>query len=369
MVHRKMKRTRRKERTKRRPKVKRTKMKKVRMKRSKMNKKNNRRKRTKKKNRKEKKGGGWEGDYEWFTDNKWKRRDEIKEERLQSMLGKLKSLRQNDISMVWTPYEFRILEIGQGWEQAKESDAIDTRSMTKRKGYAAPETAEGSVMPEAQAQQHVSKDDMQKIMGPMLLTDNEIQDRRLTPLDIPTWEDPYKEVRHKVSFCNEKEIEYKTVIFAYNFCVAGKGEKKSKVFSELVDKYTKLVKEYIHFRDHYMKQNSGRWSYRQNTGEVWTSQNAEHAGKIWKQKKINEASKQIHMNTALKLAAGATALGVGALTGTGLGAASVATAVGAAGHAAYREYREKQKRENPHIPYNPTQSDYQEEYNPIQARY
>jgi hypothetical protein len=131
MVHRKVvntsrKRTRRKERSKSRSRVKRTrsKMKRSRVKRirSKMKRsrtKMNKNKSKRKKGRKEMKGGGWEGDYEWFTEN-FKRRVEIGIEGWQKALGKLKSIRQNSISMVWSPYEFRILEIGGEWDKAKK---------------------------------------------------------------------------------------------------------------------------------------------------------------------------------------------------------------------------------------------------------
>jgi hypothetical protein len=218
--------------------------------------------------------------------------------------------------MVWSPYEFRILEIGGEWEKAKQKDDDESKGRGEF-----PYLVERNAL----------SDRKQWSENPMWLNKEELEDNRLKEIDLPNADKKGIEVKYRVRFCNATEISYKTVVFAYNYCKAGKREKKSPVFSALVDKYTNLVKEYLYFRDYYLKKDEKRWSYMQADGQMWTPENAGPVGTAWKNKMIKEANTQIKSRNLMKSAVGATLTGAAILGTGGIAGGIAGSALGAHG--------------------------------------
>jgi hypothetical protein len=324
MVQRSVKRTRRKERskdkskrrsrvkrTKHRSRTKRTKMKKGRT-RSKINK---NKQRSKKKDRKElQKGGGWEGDYEWFTSN-YKSipgiqalLDSSKWNNAKAFFSSIKN-NNNNTKIEFSPFQFRILKIGTSWKAVKDKDkGINSKT------YPGTELQKGEW--ERRLQQIGVPDDggvrQQEAEG-----------------EATSESKHYTEIKNRVEFCRNHEKQLKSIVWAEGIA-RDKLSTMDEVGRLIMDQYLHeingsetgvVLDSYFTFRT-WLGQDENRWTYDSSPEGL----------KDYKNQLINEAKSSIRNRKILAGLGGAAAAFAGTM-GTG-GILPGALAVGAAGHAA-----------------------------------
>jgi len=260
-----------------------------------MNKKGNRRKRTRKKDRKEIRGGapvgfGSEGDYEWFSD-KYKPTKYIKEIVKGSAWQKTKtwmtSLRRNNTVVEFSPYQYRLLEIGQKWQEAMREDEkinSDTWMQVTPGGTGQTEMqrvwedklrevggAQGGALPHLPYSYRTTAAPVVSTAAPVIATAVPVSVGEATTATTTLVEPNFfNEISHRVEFCRDNEVELKSIIRAVQSVRASKNSGK-EVTKAIMTHYINSIDgshmsapanltNYFGFRD-WLGQDENKWGY------------------------------------------------------------------------------------------------------------
>jgi len=246
------------------------------MNRTKMNKKGNRGKRTRKKDRKEIRGGvigfGSEGDYEWFSD-KYKPtkniKDIVKDSAWQKTKTWMTSLRRNNTKVEFNPYQYRLLEIGQKWQDAmREDEKINSGTWMQMTPGGTGQTEMLRVWEDKLKSLNVTGalPMLPYSYGATTPTTDATVGAAATPL-VPNM---YNEISHRVEFCRNNEVELKSIIRAVQ-SVRASGNSGKEITKAIMTHYIESIDgshmsapanltNYFGFRD-WLGQDENKWGY------------------------------------------------------------------------------------------------------------